>query len=161
MMRRRFALMLVCLLTAVAVNAQFEKGKKYIGASLSGLSLSYNGSEKGSFGLQTKLGYLFSEDLMLTGQIEYDKKNDVPAAFSAGVGARYYIVQNGLYLGASMNYFHSNASYDDFMPSVQIGYAFFLSETVTIEPEIYYNQSFKSHSDYSSIGLRIGFGIYL
>ena len=47
------------------------------------------------------------------------------------------------------------------MPSVQIGYAFFLSHTVTIEPEIYYNHSFKSHSDYSTIGLRVGFGIYL
>lgn len=158
---RRITLMLICLFVVMAADAQFEKGKKYVGVSLSGLDLSYNGSEKGSFGLQAKLGYLFADDLMLTGQVEYDKKNDVPAAFSAGVGARYYIVQNGLYLGASMNYFHSNVSYDDFMPSIQIGYAFFLSETVTVEPEIYYNQSFKSHSDYSSIGLRIGFGIYL
>ena len=52
-------------------------------------------------------------------------------------------------------------SYNDFMPSVQVGYAFFVSRTVTIEPELYYEQSFKNHKDYSNVGLRIGIGVYL
>ena len=47
------------------------------------------------------------------------------------------------------------------MPGVEVGYAFFLSRTVTVEPSIYYNQSFKEHSDYSKIGLKIGIGVYL
>ena len=47
------------------------------------------------------------------------------------------------------------------MPGIEVGYAFFVSKTVTIEPAIYYDQSFKNHSDYSKIGLRVGFGIYL
>ena len=47
------------------------------------------------------------------------------------------------------------------MPCIEVGYAFFVSTTVTIEPAIYYDQSFKNHSDYSKIGLRVGFGIYL
>ena len=47
------------------------------------------------------------------------------------------------------------------MPSVQVGYAFFVSRTVTIEPELYYEQSFKNHKDYSNFGLRIGVGVYL
>ena len=47
------------------------------------------------------------------------------------------------------------------MPGLEMGYAFFLNKTVTIEPAIYYDQSFKRHSDYSKIGLRIGLGIYL
>ena len=97
---------------------------------------------------------------MLTGQVGYEKTKDVPADFTAGIGARYYIIQNGVYLGAGCNYVH-HSGYDDFMPTVQVGYAFFLSQTVTVEPEIYYNQSFKNHKDYSTIGLRIGFGIYL
>ena len=45
------------------------------------------------------------------------------------------------------------------MPTVQLGYAFFLNRTVTIEPELYYNQSLKDQ-DYSGLGLRISFGIY-
>jgi hypothetical protein len=160
-MKKKLVFMLVGLVVTMAANAQFEQGKKYIGSSLSGLNLSYNGTEKSSLGLQAKAGYLFSEDFMITGQVGYDKKKDVPAAYTLGAGARYYIVQNGLYLGASVNYLHSNNNYDDFMPSLQVGYAFFISHTVTIEPEIYYNQSFKSHSDYSTVGFRVGFGIYL
>lgn len=160
-MKMKLTLLLAGLMMAVAANAQFEKGKKYIGASLSGLNMSYNGSEKSHFGLDAKAGYFFTEDWMVTGQVGYDKKTDIPAALSIGVGARYYIVQNGLYLGASASFLHQGSNYDDLMPSVQIGYAFFLSHTVTIEPEIYYNHSFKSHSDYSTIGLRVGFGIYL
>lgn len=154
-------MLLVGLVMAVAANAQFEAGKKYIGSSLSGLDMSYNGSEKSHFGLQAKAGYLFTDDWMVTAQLSYDKQKDVSAALSLGAGARYYIVQNGLYLGASANYVHAGGGYDDLMPSVQIGYAFFISHTVTIEPEIYYNHSFKSHSDYSKIGFRVGFGVYL
>ena len=116
---------------------------------------------KGSFGVEAKGGYMFEDNWMATAQIGYSKKHEIPSTFTAAVGARYYIVQNGLYLGASMSYMHAGDSYDDFLPGVQLGYAFFLSRTVTIEPEIYYNQSFKNHSDYSTIGLRVGFGIYL
>ncbi len=42
-----------------------------------------------------------------------------------------------------------------------MGYAFFISKTVTIEPALYYDQSLKDHSQYSTIGLKVGIGIYL
>ena len=42
-----------------------------------------------------------------------------------------------------------------------MGYAYFLSRTVTLEPAIYYDQSFKSHSDYSTVGFKVGIGVYL
>ena len=77
------------------------------------------------------------------------------------IGGRYYIIQNGLYLGAGVKLVHANTNYNDFMPGIEVGYAFFISHTATIEPAIYYDQSFKNHSDYSRIGFRIGFGIYL
>ncbi|MDO4933871.1 MAG: outer membrane beta-barrel protein [Prevotella sp.] len=92
-MKMKLTLLLAGLMMAVAANAQFEKGKKYIGASLSGLNMSYNGSEKSHFGLDAKAGYFFTEDWMVTGQVGYDKKTDIPAALSIGVGARYYIVK--------------------------------------------------------------------
>ena len=47
------------------------------------------------------------------------------------------------------------------MPGVEVGYAFFLNDAVTVEPAIYYDQSFKNHKDFSTIGLKIGVGIYL
>ena len=39
--------------------------------------------------------------------------------------------------------------------------AYFVSKQVTIEPAIYYDQSFKKHTDYSTIGFKVGIGIYL
>ena len=158
---KRIYLVLIAVMVTVASHAQFEAGKCYIGASLSGIGFSYNGSEKSSFGLQGKAGYLFDDNLMATAQLEWDKKHDMPSYFKAGVGLRYYIVQNGLYLGAQANYVHAGNAFDDFQPGLQVGYAFVLSKTVTVEPEIYYDQSFKSHSDFSTVGFRIGIGVYL
>jgi hypothetical protein len=49
----------------------------------------------------------------------------------------------------------------DIGPSVQVGYTFFLNKTITIEPELYYYQSLANHHDFSTIGFRIGIGLYL
>ena len=73
-MKRKLTLMLLGLVMTVSANAQFENGKKYIGSSISGLNMSYNGSEKSHFGLQAKGGYLFMDDWMVTAQMAYDKR---------------------------------------------------------------------------------------
>ena len=162
MRMKKMVLVAVALLASVAAHAQFESGKKYVGASLTGLNLSYNGTSDLNLGIQGQAGYLFSDNLMGVGQLSYQHtgKEGVKDYVSVGVQGRYYIVQNGLYLGAGAKLVHTG-SYNDVMPGVEVGYAFFLSRTVTIEPAIYYDQSFKNHSDYSTIGLRIGVGVYL
>ena len=157
---RNTILFILALLATVSVHAQFEQGKGYLGASLSGIDLSYNGSQKTHLGLQAKLGYLLADNWMITGQLACEKQNDVPYSLTIGPGLRYYIEQNGLYMGLSAAYRHTSG-YDDFMPSIQIGYAFFLGRTVTLEPEVYYEQSFKDHSNYSTAGIRLGIGVYL
>ena len=50
-------------------------------------------------------------------------------------------------------------TFNDFRPEINAGYSFFLNRNITLEPEVYYEQSFKD-SDYSGFGLRIGLGIY-
>ena len=45
------------------------------------------------------------------------------------------------------------------MPEVHVGYCLFLSRHVTLEPEAYFEHSF-NNSDYSTFGLRLGFGYY-
>lgn len=159
---KKLATMFAALLMAVSANAQFEKGKVYCGASLSGLSLSYNGSSELNLGVQGQGGYFFADNWMALAQVSYQHtgKEGVRDYVSAGVQGRYYIIQNGLYLGAGAKLAHTG-SYNDVMPGVEVGYAFFVSRTVTIEPAIYYDQSFKNHSDYSTIGLRVGVGVYL
>lgn len=162
-MRKKVIAMIAALFMAVTANAQFEQGKVYLGGSLTGLNLKYSGIDNLSLGLQAQAGYMFDDNLMLLGQVAYDhnggkgSKNNV----SFGVGGRYYIEQNGIYLGVNCKYIHGSHGYNDVMPGVEVGYAFFLSRTVTVELAIYYDQSFKNHSDFSTIGLKIGLGVYL
>ena len=157
------------LLLAMSVNAQqyqyvsdtpFTEGKMYASAGFSGLDLNYNSTSKWNLGISGKVGYFLLDDIMALGEAQWGVHQEMPNDFSVGAGMRYYIRQNGIYLGAGANYKHSEG-YDDFLPYVNIGYSFFLSRTVTIEPELYYNMSTKSFKDYSGVGLRVGFGIYL
>ena len=161
-MRKKLLAMVVALFAAVTANAQFEEGKVYVGGSLTSFNMKYTGSEKFSIGTQAQAGYFVADDLMLLGQFNYDHsgKKEIADKFSVGVGGRYYIEQNGIYLGVNCKYVHAGG-YDDFMPGVEVGYAFFLNGTVTVEPAIYYDQSFKNHSDFSTVGLKVGVGIYL
>ncbi len=162
-MIRKIAALAVGLLTAVTASAQFEQGKAYIGGSLTGLNLSYSGKEELKLGVQAQAGYMVADDVMLLAGVAYKHTgNDFEADnFSVGVGGRYYIEQNGIYLGVNCKLLHANHDYNDVMPGVEVGYSFFLNGSVTVEPAVYYDQSFKNHSDYSAIGLKLGVGVYL
>lgn len=105
---------------------------------------------------------IFEDDMMLQAQAEYKHSGleGVKDYWALGAQGRYYIEQNGIYLGAGMKLIHTG-SYNDVMPGVEVGYAFFVSKQVTIEPAVYYDQSFKNHSDYSTVGVKVGIGIYL
>lgn len=162
-MIKKISLLIAILTMSLAVNAQFQQGKGYLGASLTGLDMSYNGSDKFNLGIEAKGGYLIADNLMLLGMASYEHSGneDVADRVMAGLGARYYIIQNGLYLGVNGKLVHANHNYNDVMPGLEVGYAFYINRSVTIEPAIYYDQSFKKHSDYSTIGLKLGIGIYL
>lgn len=155
---KKIAIVLMALVMSVAANAQFEKGKGYIGASMSGIDIS-NQTKEFHLGLNGQLGYMFQDDLMALGQVGWDHWDKSGDSFMLGAGARYYIEQNGLYLGAGLKYKHAD-HYDDLLPGVQLGYAFFLGRTVTLEPEIYFDLSTKKF-DYTCYGLRVGIGVYL
>lgn len=162
-MRKKLIAMIAALCMAVTANAQFEQGKVYLGGSLTGLNLKYSGLDELSLGLQAQAGYMFDDNLMLLGQMAYDHRGGKASddRLSVGVGGRYYIEQNGIYLGVNCKYIHGSHGYNDVLPGVEVGYSFFLSRTVTVEPAIYYDQSFKKHSDFSTVGLKIGLGVYL
>ena len=155
--------MFAFLLLTVTASAQFEADKVYLGGSLTGLDMNYNGNDGLNLGVQAKAGYLVEDNLMVLAQASFQHSgNDAVSDYlSVGVGGRYYIVQNGIYLGVNCKLVHAYHNYNDIMPGVEVGYAFFISHSATIEPAIYYDQSFKNHSDYSTIGFKIGIGIYI
>ena len=164
-MKKTLFMLLCGMLLPLCCHAQtgyvqpFAKDKIYVASSLSGIDLSYKESEKWHANIDVKGGWLFEDNWMLTGTMGYDYRHYGSNTFLMGTGVRYYIEQNGLFLGAGANYAHQH-EYDDLLPTIQVGYAFFLNRNVTLEPEIYYNQSLKDHSEYSGIGFRIGLGIY-
>lgn len=162
MIKKLLLLVAVCFVT-MGASAQFQKGKGYIGASLSGLNLHYSGDDKFNIGVQAQGGYFAWDNLMLMGFVsfEHNGNHDVADNYAVGVGGRYYIDQNGLFLGLNTKLVHNDHSHNDLMPGVEAGYAFYINRSVTIEPSIYYDQSFSSHSKYSTIGLRVGVGVYL
>ena len=161
-MIKKLFVMAAALFVSAAANAQFEQGKLYLNGSLTGLNLTYNGASKFSAGLSGQMGYMVSKDWLLYGTVGYNHygAKGVSDTYSVGAGGRYYIEQNGLYLGVNCKLLHSKG-YTDVMPGFEVGYAYFLSRTVTLEPAVYYDQSFKKHSDYSTVGLKVGIGVYL
>lgn len=153
---------LVALVVSMTASAQFEQGKMYAGASLSGINLSYNGAEDWNIGLEGKAGYFLEDNWMVLAKVGLEHQSEAAGTnVELGVGGRYYIIQNGLYLGANCSYKHMYHNYNDIVPGVELGYAFFINRHCTIEPAIYYDQSLKDHKNYSTFGLRIGFGIYM
>ena len=163
-MIKKISLLVFALVMTLSASAQFEQGKKYVSASFSGLDFSYNGTNDLNLGFQAKGGYLIEDNLMLLGTLGYNHiggDDNTPDRFSIGAQGRYYIIQNGIYLGVGATYKHGNYNYNDVMPSVEIGYAFFINRYITIEPSVYYEQSITDHSKYSNVGLRLGLGFYL
>ena len=165
---RKLMMAAIGLMMATSVNAQkvlnesttpFEESKFYIGASLSGLTLNYSKASDWSLGLSAKAGYLFLDNWMVLGVIDYQNySSGTVTSTNIGAGARYYFERNGVFLGLTAKYAHSTGV-DEFKPEINVGYAFFLGHYVTLEPELYYEQSFMN-SRYSQFGLRLGFGVY-
>ena len=119
----------------------FEVGKWYFGASLSSLNLSYSGASKTNFGVAAKVGYLVDDNLMLLfdGGFNHDGNDGIADYMHVGLGARYYIQQNGLFLGANCQYAHARHNYNDVMPGVEVGSVIRMTvvKTVTNAPVAY------------------------
>ena len=160
-MKKLLLTMIIAIVSTASGYAQFEQGKKYVSMSLSGLELSYSEIEDFNLGVQAKMGYFCMDEWMLLANVRYDHSSSEGASdyLSVGAGTRYYMVSNGLYAGVNVDFIHAFHNYNDVRPGVELGYSFFLNGKLTIEPSVYYEQSFK-YQEYSKCGFRIGLGYY-
>jgi len=97
-MMKKMILSLTMALVCLTANAQFEAGKKYINASLSGLNLAYSKNNRFTADIQATAGYFLAQDWLVLGRIGYNHPGKKMDNFEIGVGGRYYIEQNGLSL---------------------------------------------------------------
>lgn len=156
---KKMIMLALLVFSVIASKAQFEEGTKYVGASVTNLGMSYSSSEKLRFGLEATAGYFLFDDIMLKADVGYNHRlhaDDI----TLGLGGRYYFEQNGIYLGAGLEYCHETKNYNDLRIPVEVGYCFYVNHYVSIEPALYYKMSLNDFSDKSTVGLKVGLGLY-
>ena len=156
---KKILLVAVLLFGVVVGKAQFEQGTKYVGASVTNLGLSYSSSEKLRFGMEASAGYFLFDGIMLKANAGYSHRPHADD-ITLGLGGRYYFTQNGVFLGAGLEYCHEAKNYNDLRIPTEAGYCFYINHYVSIEPAVYYNMSLNDFSDKSAVGLKVGFGLY-
>lgn len=156
---KKWLMSMLLLLAVTGAKAQFESGTKYVGASLSGLGLSYSTNEKFRMGLDLEGGMFVADGFLLKANVGFEHTR-LTDDVRVGLTGRYYFLQNGIFMGAGAEYNHFTKSRNDLMVPVEVGYAFYLNHYITIEPSVYYKMSLHDFSDNSTVGLRIGLGYY-
>ncbi len=161
---KKILVVILLALPAVMAQAQFEKGKFIVNPALTGLGFSYSGAEKGHFGLQAEVGAFLVDNVALLVHLGGDWKKGTDV-YSAGVGGRYFFDKTGVYAGGNVKmqrYVYSGdaKSKGNISLGAEVGYAFFISQYITLEPAVYYDQSLNHHSDFSKFGIKAGFGFY-
>lgn len=163
-MKKLFACLLLVLATTISANAQFEKNKWYVNASLTGLNLSHSKSEGTNFGFAMAGGAFVADNLAILLNFKGQYVEHGFDETSVGAQGRYYFASCGVYGGLGMTYKHLTSS-GNFKKNLvcftpEVGYAFFLGRNLTIEPAVYYDISLDETSEYSKLGFKIGFGLY-
>lgn len=155
--------MVLLLLVGSQARAQFEQNKWYLNASLTGLDLSHSKYEGTNFGFSVSGGPFLADNVAVLLHFRGNYLENGTDQTSVGAGVRYYFANCGVYGGLAFAYKHlSNGvlKKDLVCMTPEVGYAFFLNRSLTIEPAVYYDLSFKNFSDYSKLGFKIGFGFY-
>ena len=162
-MWKKIAVVCVLLMACVQVKAQFEEGTFFVNTSLTGLNLSHSKYEGTNFGLKVEGGAFVVDNLSVLVNFKGEYVEHGMDETTLGVGTRYYLSSCGVYGGPGFAYKHLSNSVNRkniVCMTPELGYAFFLNGTVTIEPAVYYDLSFMNCSEYSKLGFKIGFGFY-
>lgn len=157
-------ILIALLLAAVSIgaSAQFEKGTKYAGASVSDFGLSYSKYEDFRLGIHALGGYFIEDGWMLLGQVGWDHMSG-DNNFNLGVGGRYCMVDNGLFFGGSIKYQHACSDIkksNNIYIAPEFGYCYYLNDHVSIEPAVYCDMCLNHFKDFTKIGFKIGLGYY-
>ena len=147
------------LITVTQAQAQFEQGKKYVGASISGLDLSYSKNEDFKLGLDFDMGYFLTDGLLLKGNVGYGHTESTDN-LRIGAHLRYLFTQNGMFVGTGAEFNHFTSIGNDVIFPLEVGYCFFITGHLTIEPSLYYKMSTDDFKGNSSVGARVGLGFY-
>lgn len=159
-MKKLLITMLLAIVGVGSASAQFEIGKKYLGATTNSAGLSYSDATKFQIGAGVNAGYMFEQDWLAIAEAGFDYSNKDMQSFYLGAKCRYLIEQNGIFLQGGVKYLHSAPSFNDVQITPEVGYCFFLNRHLTVEPSFYYDMSLSDFTKKSKAGLKIGLGWY-
>ena len=158
---KKIFITLLLAVVSLGASAQFEQGTKYVGANLEGTGFGMGYSKNTDFyiGLKANAGYFVADQWMLLGEFGWSHKNG-NSRVGLGAGARYYLVQNGLFFGGMLKYKHIPSNVNNVYLAPEVGYCFYLNDHISVEPAIYVDMCLNHFKDYTNVGLKIGFGYY-
>ena len=123
------------------------------------MNIAYNETEKLNAEVDISAGSFVMDNFAILGNIGSKFNNNGNQKFYIGADARLY-TNFGIYLGAGLEYNYLRATdWKGMMYDLHLGYAYFLSRTVAIEPAFYYKHAFNEKDKYD-YGFKIGFGCY-
>jgi len=161
---KKTIIMLLLAVVSMSAYAQFEKGTKYVNASLTGFGLDWHKAGGFHIGIAGAGGYFIADQWMLKGRLGWNHQ-DGANEFTLGAGARYYLKNNGFFFGGGLRYGLCDVGKDaDTFHNVYIplegGYCFYLNDHVSIEPGVFVDICLNHFKDYTKFGLKLSFGYY-
>ncbi len=153
------------ILLVIQVHAQFEQGVILAGgnASFSRTNTDDSNNDFFSFVLAPKGAYFIMDQLAIGGMIQFSwlKPDDFDGTQIIGIGplARYYL-QQGFFGELTLSYQGGDIDGRGEV-GLGVGYAAFFNKHVAVEPVLSYRSNFGNEQNRNTIGLFVGFQIYL
>lgn len=160
-MKKLFLALFIAIATFQSASAQFEKGKIYGGASLSGFGMGYSRNAGFNMGLNVDGGYMFKKDWAVIGDFGFNVAGGDVSDVSVGGKVRWYMEQNGLFFGGGLKYKYWNLNNGhDFVLAPEVGWCYFINKHVMLEPSFYTDLSFADFVHKTSFGIKAGISFF-
>lgn len=159
-MKKLLTVLALAFACSTAAFAQFGKGKKYLGADINGLGMSYSHESDFTLKCGGHAGYCVEDNLLVIGHIGFDYSYKDLQMVSVGAKLRYFIADTGVFLGAGSRFLREFSDNNDFQITPEVGYCYFLNGNLALQPSIYYDLSFSDFKEKSRIGFSLGLGWY-
>ena len=157
-MKKFLTVLVLAFVCASASFAQFEKGRKYLGADMNGLGLSYSRESDVTLDIGGNAGYCVEDNLLVIGHLGLDYTYKDLQSLSVGAKLHYYIADSGVYLGAGARFLREFIDNNDFQVVPEVGYCYFLNGHLALQPSVYYGISFSDFKEKSRVGFSLGLG---
>lgn len=149
---KKFFTILCAAMLSFGVSAQTDAGNMYLGAN-SNLELNFGDNEDMTF--KAMAGYFMMDNLMVGAILNYSKSGSADGDFGFGAGVRYY-----------MNNIYGQFSYeipgeDQSEMNIQLGYAAYLNDNVSVEPSFSYIMGESMGADMNYMSLKVGLALHM